>query len=261
MSWLLSENLWRSKAWPRTDRTKIFIGDAVMTAGKAMFSEWDGRESDVVPKLNRVKTDDVRLHARGAIRNGEDPEEFRAANALRESRLIQVIDWIFEGAINGDFDTYLRQPKGGPLLKVEPTVWNTEDELKIFSETRMRYHDKYWSPTANTWHAYVFFERDAFEHKVAKLGNASLKVNQTELDALPTPLRIAVRLALENPDIAKLPKGTRDKLARSAWRETYPDAETESETHIPAIVAVLSEPNLFAIRTQKKAARLRKRAN
>ena len=57
MSWFLNEKVWRSKLWPRTERTKIFIGDAVMTAGQAMFSEWDGREGDVVSNLNRVTTD------------------------------------------------------------------------------------------------------------------------------------------------------------------------------------------------------------
>jgi len=253
MSWLLSENLWRSKAWPRTDRTKIFIGDAVMTAGKAMFREWDGRESDVVAKLNRVKADDVRLLARGAIRNGEDPEEFRGANALRESRLIRVIDWIIERAINGNFDTYLRQPTGGQLLQVEPTVWNTESALKIFSDTRMKYRGKWWNPSAPTVDAYVFFDRAAFEREVEKLVGAPLKVSETDLSALPGPLRLAVKLALDRPDVRGLTQPMRAKIVATRWAELYPGIK--SRKYEDAIVAVLGEPDVERIRRGKAKAK------
>lgn len=261
MSWFLNEKVWRSKLWPRTERTKIFIGDAVMTAGQAMFSEWDGREGDVVPNLNRVTTDSLRIYARDAIREGEDPEEFRLANARRETRLRRVISWIVVGALNGDYATFLRLPEGGDHLRVEPAVWNTDDEFKIFSDTRMRYCVPDPSYFETDWDAYVFFDRTAFELEVGKLGNAPLKVSESDLDALPTPLRIAVRLALDHPGIAKMPRGKRDNLARIAWRNAYPGADTESETHIPAIVSVLSEPKIDVIRKQKEAARLRKRSD
>ena len=111
MSWFLHEKVWRSKLWPRTERTKIFIGDAVMTAGQAMFSEWDGREGDVVPNLNRVTTDSLRIYARDAIREGEDPEEFRLANARRETRLRRVISWIVVGALMGTMLRFCVFPK------------------------------------------------------------------------------------------------------------------------------------------------------
>lgn len=253
MSWLLGENMWRSKAWPRTDRTKIFIVEAVMTAGKAMFSEWDGRECDVLKSLNRITTDDVQFLARYGMRDGEDPKEFRVANALREDRLIRVINWITEGALNGDFDTFLRQPAGGPLLQVEPTVWNTDDELKIFSETRMKYHGWHWSPTANTWYAYVFFDRAAFECEVGKLVDAPLKVSETDLGALPGPLRLAVKLALDRPDISGLTQPMRAKIVANRWAELYPGIK--SRKYEDAIVAVLGEPDVERIQRGKAKAK------
>jgi hypothetical protein len=182
-------------------------------------------------------------------------------NRLSLDRLSAVVEWFGRKCRDQQIRCFTRITEGGALRVMPANDWNAEPTLsarislggwsrpriidpKDYAGRLVAIHDE---PKPEL--LYIFVDRESLSQAVSSLKHAPMVVTERDLAALPEPLKIAIAIAISQPDVATAGEKTRKAKAREEWNRRYPSAE--SEKYIEAIGTVLGIPDLDKIVKQK----------
>lgn len=181
---LLDLDIWSKRdAWPRPDKTRIFLAEALDLTGKAMHRDaWTGDEIQAVTRLSLIPSDIERAIYRWPKR-GSRPEQTKcdAERIRREQnnagldRLFSVANWIGDRCRDDEVATYIRPISGGEFLDADASLWNVDDVLTThFRRCRCDYQFGY-GPSSP---CHIFLDRSALSAALAMV--APIAIPETE---------------------------------------------------------------------------------
>jgi hypothetical protein len=213
-------DFWRNPAaWPRDSADFVFLGRAIHSIGKAIFSHyWTGDEPviDLLPRrLNNFYFDHGKVND-SVVCKGRPPDrivlrptaseewpltvKLNAAAMGVDSELAPALDRfrsvqarIATLAEAGDLITASRQKVGGEMQPIPSPWWHTERLISRFDFCHLNPDDPFETGKLGGSYSWIFVARDGLSQSIAALEGCSTSQQSEQLDTakIAKPVHVA----------------------------------------------------------------------